>query len=336
MTNIAYPLLMSSLATHCVLGIDGGGTKTECVLMDFDGNVLARGRAGPANPLRIGFDAAAGAVQSAAQLTISAACQRNVGGLKIDALCAGLAGVAQPPAAEQIRAGLLVSFDAENPGIVIKVCTDLEIALAGAPAGPAIVLVAGTGSAAIGRDSSGHVARTGGLGPVLGDEGSAYWIGRTAVAAVFSEHKTRGASSRLEIQILRRLRYSEWSNVERQPVSSGEKLFPRIFPAIAAAGDAGDEVAQAILRRAAEHLAQLVADLAQTLRLHAAPFSVYKCGGTVGRSTFFDAQLDELLAQAASSAVIGSLPISPVDAAAHLALQLIPEPRSVNGPVGDR
>src|ERR671936_219293 len=61
----------------------------------------------------------------------------------------------------------------------IAVISDAEAALLGAHDGRAGVLVlAGTGSIVLGRDAGGPLARAGGLGPLIGDEGSAFWLGR--------------------------------------------------------------------------------------------------------------------------------------------------------------
>src|SRR4029450_8111941 len=61
----------------------------------------------------------------------------------------------------------------------VEVISDVEAALLGALDGrPGILVLAGTGSIVMGRDSQGRVARTGGLGPLIGDEGSAFWLGR--------------------------------------------------------------------------------------------------------------------------------------------------------------
>jgi N-acetylglucosamine kinase-like BadF-type ATPase len=48
-----------------VVGVDGGGTKTEAVIIDADQRVIGEGRAGPSNPLRVGIAAAAAAVREA-------------------------------------------------------------------------------------------------------------------------------------------------------------------------------------------------------------------------------------------------------------------------------
>src|SRR5262245_42101772 len=138
----------------CVLGFDGGGTKTECVAMDLSGKVTARGRGPASNPTRIGFDAAAAGVKQAADRTLAEIKQP----VQIIAICAGLAGTAQPENHDRMQALLQQKF----PSIPLDVCTDLDLALAAMPAGPAIVLVAGTGSAAVGRDASGRQSRRGG------------------------------------------------------------------------------------------------------------------------------------------------------------------------------
>ena len=80
----------------------------------------------------------------------------------------------------------------EYAGKMVHVCTDLDLTLEATGEGAAIVLVAGTGSAAVGRDIHGNVARVGGHGPLLGDEGSAYDIGKRASVAALREKDRTG------------------------------------------------------------------------------------------------------------------------------------------------
>src|SRR5713101_399781 len=85
---------------RCVLGFDGGGTKTDCVLMDESGRILARSRSGPSNPFRVGIEASSRALQDAAQHALSEArAERS----SIAALCAGLAGTSRPELAGPMR-----------------------------------------------------------------------------------------------------------------------------------------------------------------------------------------------------------------------------------------
>ncbi len=80
--------------------------------------------------------------------------------------------------------------------------------------------------------------------------------------------------------------------------------------------DSGDATAQRILVGAAQEVSSLVADVADRLHLREKEFLLAKIGGTIGRSHFFDAQIDAALKQVAPSAQIGKLRISPAEAAA--------------------
>src|SRR5208282_1618159 len=127
---------------------------------------------------RAGFDRAQASLRSAAEKTLAS---RQVGASAVVAVCAGIAGAGQPRVLKRIMGFLVETF----PSALVQVCTDLDIALdAGLGNGPGIVIVAGTGSAALGRDSGGRLVRAGGDGPWVGDEGSAFDIGRRGVAAV--------------------------------------------------------------------------------------------------------------------------------------------------------
>jgi glucosamine kinase len=300
-----------------VLGFDGGGTKTDCVLMDASAAVLARSQAGPSNPLRVGFGAAIGAVREAAQQAIN---QAKLGGSAIPAaVCAGLAGAGPPESAEKIHALL----SAEFPASQIQVCTDLELALAAAGAGPAVVLLAGTGSFAVGRNASGEIARAGGYGSQIGDEGSAYDIGRRGVLAAMHENDRTGTDTALGQRLLRELGCADWSAVKIRAQAASDEVFPRLFSVVAALAELNDASAQGILRAAAADLSLLAENLAERLRLRGAKFLIAKTGGMMGRSKFLEAQLDGRLRGAFPEAELGQLRSTPAEAAARIALQLI-------------
>ena len=293
-----------------VLGFDGGGTKTECVLMDSAGVVVARGIAGPSNPMRVGVDAATGEIEKAAELALwEAGVERRA----VVALGAGLAGTAQAEIKERTQASLERAF----PGIVVKLFTDLEAALAATGKGPAIVLVAGTGSAAIARDGEGKIWRAGGYGPPFSDEGSAYDIGSRAVARAMKEREEQGAESILGKTILERLGCAAWSELQKRASVQPDQVFPMIFPIVAAAADGGDATARRILQEAARQLGALVKIVADHAGLGREGVVIAKTGGTVGRSAFYDAEVDEALKRAVPHAKIGELKMSPAEAAAR-------------------
>jgi glucosamine kinase len=312
-----------------VLGFDGGGTKTDCVLMDEAGAVLARSMAGPSNPLRVGFGAALASIRDAARHAIAQA--KLPADSKAAAVCAGLAGAGPPESAEKIRALLAAEF-AESK---VQVCTDLDLALAATGDGPAIVLLAGTGSFAVGRNSSGETARAGGYGSQIGDEGSAYDVGRRAVLTVMHENDRTGADALLGQRLLRELGCADWSEVKARAQAASDEVFPRLFATVALVADwlesptesaaetAARNTARGILRAAAFDLASLAENLAERLHLRGTRFFIAKTGGMVGRSKYLEAQLDERLKNAFPEAEIGGLRVSAAEAAARLALGLL-------------
>lgn len=300
-----------------VLGFDGGGTKTECVLMDEAREVRARGRSGPSNPMRVGFGGALAAVCEAGRVAIQNA---NLSVQDVSLVCAGLAGAAQPESEVKMKRLLSEEF----PGIPVHVCTDLDLTLEATGEGPAIVLIAGTGSGAVGRDQAGHIARVGAHGPLLGDEGSAYDIGKRGVVAAMRASDRGRPDSPLSARILQELGVRDWEQLHLHVYSQPDEVFPKVFPVVAAAADEGDASAREFLRNAAEDLSGLVRDLIERLQLKSHKFLLVKTGGMIGRSAYFDEQVDERLRSVAPEAIFGALGVSPAEAAARLALRLLP------------
>jgi N-acetylglucosamine kinase-like BadF-type ATPase len=312
-----------------VLGFDGGGTKTDCVLMDESGAVLARSQAGPSNPLRVGFGAAITAIREAARQAVAQAALP--GRSSAAALCAGLAGAGPPESAEKIRALL----SAEFPQSMTLMCTDLDLALEAGGDGPAIVLIAGTGSAATGRNAQKESGRAGGYGSQIGDEGSAYDIGRRAVLIAMHENDRTGIDSLLGQRLLRELGCADWSEVKARAQAASDEVFPRLFSVVATVADwietssetsaetAARNSARGILQAAAFDLGSLADNLAERLHLRGTRFLIAKTGGMIGRSKYLENQLDECLRSAFPLAEIGVLRVSPAEAAAELALRLL-------------
>src|ERR671926_137105 len=63
--------------------------------------------------------------------------------------------------------------------------------------GAGVVVIAGTGSVAFGRNEAGEEARAGGWGPIIGDEGSGYFIARAGLAAIMRAHDGRGPATKM-------------------------------------------------------------------------------------------------------------------------------------------
>jgi N-acetylglucosamine kinase-like BadF-type ATPase len=173
-----------------IIGVDGGGTKTIAWLAPLcdatNSVVLGRGQAGPGNPRAAGFETA--------QSNIGAAIEAAFADAKLPrttaaSACFGLAGAGRALEQERIAAW------AKDIGIAsrVQVTGDAEPILAAAsPDNCGIALICGTGSLAWGRNSAGEVARCGGWGYLLGDEGSGYAIARSGLQAAVRAADGRG------------------------------------------------------------------------------------------------------------------------------------------------
>ena len=130
------------------------------------------------------------------------------------------------------------------------------------------------------------------------------------------QERIGGSDSALGREILAQLGCTEWDVVQHRAQTMPDEIYPPIFPLIAAAADAGDAGAQEILRKAAREVAGLVVEVEKKLGLGEREFLLAKIGGTVGRSRFFDAEVDAALQDAVPNGRIGKLRISPAEAAA--------------------
>src|SRR3954468_19065669 len=176
-----------------VLGIDAGGTKTVCQLATERGEVLAEARRGGAN------------LQASGELEVEKVLhdvmEEAIGEHEVrpGAICLGIAGVDRPDDAGVVR-GIMRRIGYKARCLVVN---DALVALeAGAARQPGVVVIAGTGSIAYGRNERNEAARAGGWGYVLGDEGSGYWIGRAALRAVLREADRRGPATQLTTLLL--------------------------------------------------------------------------------------------------------------------------------------
>ncbi len=196
-----------------ILGIDGGGTKTVCVLIDTQGEVWARGEAGASNYQTIGINDTFKSIEAAIINTIIEVRKKidnirdNIrNNIKITAICLGLAGVARIQDRELIES--IVADLQISPNLCIEwaldlsqkiiVCHDALIALVGGIGSDVgIVVAAGTGSIVFGQNQQGITKRVGGWGYLLGDEGSAYKIAVTGLQMVMQSYDGRKKSTHL-------------------------------------------------------------------------------------------------------------------------------------------
>lgn len=300
-----------------VLGFDGGGTKTDCVLMDETGAVLARARSGPSNPSRVSLDSAMNSLMDAAEKALDAS---EVKAENISSICGGIAGAGAAGVLSEMMRELQRKFSAAS----VFLSTDLSMTLAATGEIPSVAVIAGTGSAVFGRRTPEQTARDGGFGPVLGDPGSAYDIGRRAVSLALSKDLAREFFP-LGNEI-RALFECNWVQLQEEIRREPDSVFPRVFPLVANAANGGDVDAQRILANAAGELAQLLRNVVDRLQLRGHSFFLAKTGGVFGRSRYFDETFDKAAHELAPKARIGPLPKSIAEFAASACVNCLDSP----------
>jgi N-acetylglucosamine kinase-like BadF-type ATPase len=229
-----------------VLGLDAGGTKTVALLAGEDGVVLGEARAGGANLHTHG--------ELEVEKVLHDVMDRAAGGRPVAAVCLGMAGVDRPQDEALIR-GILRRLGHRD---AVRVANDAVIALvAGAPERIGLVILAGTGSIAYGADLQGRTARSGGLGWILADEGSAQWLGREALRAAVRAADGRGPQTPLYALALEALKAEGVSDLVAAVYgqSARPSELGRLAWTVEAAATQGDEVASAILDQGASELA---------------------------------------------------------------------------------
>lgn len=237
------------------LGIDGGGTKTDFLLIDETGRVLATHRGGSAYYLETGFDALQAMLVAGIQATLRHA---GLATAQLEFAFIGLPAHGEDsgllPRLNSIVAHVL-------PAERHRCDNDMVCGWAGALAGrDGINIVAGTGSIVYGEFETRH-ARAGGWGELFSDEGSAYWIAREALS-LFSR-MSDGRAPRAALYELLREHFKLRADLDLCAAVYGPPALTRselaaLAPLVARAARDGDAAARRLFERAAQELAAMV------------------------------------------------------------------------------
>jgi N-acetylglucosamine kinase-like BadF-type ATPase len=234
-------------------GIDGGGTHSRLALIDQNRKVLARVEAGSTNIYSVTKDEARANLEALLDEGLMTA------GLRKDDLgagCLGSAGLGR----EKDRALFREFFRAILGETPVKLCSDGEILLCGGlDSLEGYCLIAGTGSVALGRTAGGELFRAGGFGYMLGDEGAAAWIGKTAIARVLRSAEGRDLPTAMTGEILRAAGLEQSEDLIRFVHHDADKArVAALAPIVTRAGQRGDALALDILAAGAAELTLLV------------------------------------------------------------------------------
>jgi N-acetylglucosamine kinase-like BadF-type ATPase len=321
-------------SSDLLLAVDGGGTKTRALLTDLEGTVVGRGLGPSSNLHSIGLERFGQALTTAVEGALGhlpgprpaptdGSCWRSG---RIAAACFGLAGVDSAEDEAQISAW----FRDQGISAPFMVVNDSELILAsGTPDGWGVALISGTGSVCLGRAPNGRAVRVGGWGPLIGDEGSGYYMAIQALRVA-----TRTADGRANAPVLLKAVLRHWSlpdasalirHVHSPETTSAE--IAGLAATVVDLADRGDPDARAVLADAAGHLAQHVRTVIRKLDLTRPPLAL--AGGLLRsslRQALADTVGDEVsslnyIAEPATGAVLlaqrlltGAAPIRPMAA----------------------
>jgi N-acetylglucosamine kinase-like BadF-type ATPase len=298
------------------LGIDGGGTKTTSAAGD-DSRLLASATAGPSNIVRIGEVQARESLQQSVRQACAAA---GITPAQVARTCVGGSGAARPELAAIVR-----GFLAEILPTPIDVVGDMQIALEAAfDNGPGVIVIAGTGSIAYGRDRQGATLRAGGWGFAIGDEGSAHWIGRAAVSAVLRAADLTDPTpdndphSSFAAALFKAWGVTSLSDLARAANSIPPPDFAALFPAVAASPD---NLATQVLTDAGTELAQVAALVIRRLfaKDHTTSVPVAMTGGVFRHAPLVRQVFYNELRTLDSRAEVNPKVVEPVEGALRMA-----------------
>ncbi len=253
------------------LGIDGGQSSTTALIGDESGNVLGEGVAGPCN--HVGAAERREKFFSAVGESVRLAAEKAGVKAEFVSVCAGFSG---GPEDKDLLTRELVKADR------YLITHDAHIALAGATGGsPGIIVIAGTGSIAYGRNGADQTSRAGGWGYVFGDEGGAFDLARQAIRAILRYEEGWGPPTALRERLLAATDSSTANQLLHRCYTSDyprERVAQLAKPVHECAAE-GDAVAGAIVDKAAQELAILAAAVRRQLFGEDDAVNVHHVGG---------------------------------------------------------
>jgi glucosamine kinase len=296
------------------VGVDGGGTHTRVLVVDEQSAELATAE-GPGSAIKPGASSHSAAV---IRETVQKACVA-LGDRPIRALCVGVAGAGRDEERDTLQAVL----DADRIAGSVAVVTDAEIAIEDAfGAGPGILLTAGTGSIAYGKGPTGVMARCGGWGPVIGDEGGGSWIGRRALGVAAASHDGREPESALTEALTNALALESLEQLIPWAASATPADFGKLAPVVLEIAATGDLRANSLVTLAVEELALHIRTLARKLFSdERAAFRLAMHGGLLAPKSLLRRRLEQRLKSIAPGASVLTERVVPERGAVKFAMR---------------
>ncbi len=253
-------------------GIDGGGTRTTVVCKDVGGNLVDKREFGPFNLNGIGKEAFCNLLKEI------------IGYLNSLGHCICVCIGASGDDNEMLRKLAEEAF--LKAGMKLRLLSDYEIAHTGALGGrEGIITISGTGSVCFGRTHDGRSARAGGWGHLIGDEGSAYGLGRDALIAVSKDIDGYGEHTLLTKTFSDELGLNDQNSIISYVYSNDKRAVASLSPLVERACGEGDPVAKRIVEENAKDFVACVLHVARVLALDEC--NVALLGGLFEHETHF-------------------------------------------------
>ncbi len=310
-----------------VIGIDGGGTSTVCLLADSHGNIVARADAPASNHRKADLREARDAIaEGLSRLALRGTGDAIFPSGRLAAVCAGLAGVDTERDAATLRHLIRDLLAGTEQSAQLQVVNDGEIALQGAlDCEAGALVISGTGSIVWAQSTDGRRIRVGGWDYILSDEGSGYQIGTRALRAVAAAHDRRTCATSLTARVLDIFHASDFEDLMERIYH--EEMTPgriaSLAPLVDCAAAAGDVIAAQVLDEAAAELVALTCTATRRADLAGTPFPVVPMGGVLLADGFFANRFCELLTCATPDAFFIQPRHTPAEGAVLMALQMI-------------
>ena len=228
-----------------LIGIDGGGTKTHCIITNLDGEKFYECYGSPSNFLIHGTQKVSHTILD---LVKESARNLKINTNEISAVFLGTAGAGRRSDAERLENDFKIISEKQN--IYLKnffVDSDARIALEAAFTGkPGSILIAGTGSIMFGKDRDGVIHRVGGFGRFIGDEGSGFCLGKKGLIAVAKSFDGRGKKTLLTDLVSEKFKINSPENLITEIYKNNFDI-ASVAPVVLEAANQKDKIALKII-----------------------------------------------------------------------------------------
>ena len=268
-----------------IIGIDGGGTNTRGVISNLKGEVLTEVSGEASNYQTQGLESA---VKELKAVILTLLRETHVEASSIEKIAAGVAGVGRQSDEKHLRRYLREELPVALEDKVY-ITTDLHVALYGAIGQKeGLILNAGTGATAMGKDINGRIERADGWGFLLGDEGSGFWIGLEGIKRSLRYHDGRDSPTELKKRLKQHFKLKDFEEIvplvydmlKKSDHGSIASLSKIVFDT----GLRGDQVANEIISEAGDKLGETASAVITKLEYQTNQLNIVLNGGVFSSS----------------------------------------------------